>query len=118
ITGVDMILGIGGSPEGIISACAIKCLKGCMQAKLHPRNDQERQAAIEAGYDLNQVLTTDDLVKGDAFFAATGISDGDLLKGVRFRGPKATTQSIVMRSHSGTVRLVTADHHSDRHQSR
>ncbi|HYN99064.1 MAG TPA: class II fructose-bisphosphatase [Actinomycetota bacterium] len=109
-TGVDMILGIGGSPEGIISACAIKCLQGCMQAKLYPRNDQERQAALEAGYDLDQVLTLDDMVKGDAFFAATGISDGDLLKGVRFNGKKATTQSIVMRSHSGTVRIVTAHH--------
>lgn len=110
-TGIDLLLGIGGSPEGIISACAIKCLQGTIQAKLYPRNDQERQAALEAGYDLTQVFTTNDLVRGDAFFAATGISDGDLLQGVRYRGETATTQSIVMRSHSGTVRIVTADHH-------
>ncbi len=111
MTGIDLLLGIGGSPEGIISACAIKCLQGCMQAKLHPRNDQERRAALDAGYDLNQILTADDLVRSDAFFAATGISDGDLLQGVRFHGRKATTQSIVMRSQTGTVRIVTADHH-------
>lgn len=110
-TGIDLLLGIGGSPEGIISACAIKCLRGSIQAKMHPRNDQERRAALDAGYDLNQVFTTDDLVKGNAFFAATGISDGDLLQGVRYKGEIATTQSIVMRSHSGTVRIVTAHHH-------
>lgn len=110
-TGIDLLLGIGGSPEGIISACAIKCLRGAMQARLYPRNDAERQAALEAGYDLDRVLTTEDLVRSHAFFAATGISDGDLLKGVRYRGDKATTESIVMRSHSGTVRIVTADHH-------
>ncbi len=115
-TGIDLLLGIGGSPEGIISACAIKCLQGCMQAKLYPRNEQERQASLDAGYELNQVLTTDDLVRSDAFFAATGISDGDLLKGVRFHGNKATTQSIVMRSQTGTVRLVTADHHSEKRE--
>lgn len=110
-TGIDLLLGIGGSPEGIISACAIKCLRGTIQAKLYPRNDQERQAALDAGYDLKQVFTTDDLVKGNAFFAATGISDGDLLQGVRYKGEIATTQSIVMRSQSGTVRIVTAHHH-------
>lgn len=114
VTGIDLILGIGGSPEGVISACAIKCLQGCMQAKLYPRNDRERQAALDLGYDLNQVLTTDDLVKGDAFFAASGISDGDLLKGVQFRGRKAVTESIVMRSLSGTVRVVTATHRLDK----
>jgi fructose-1,6-bisphosphatase II len=111
MTGIDLLLGIGGSPEGIISACAIKCLQGCMQSRLYPRNDQERRAALDAGYDLNQILTANDLVRSDAFFAATGISDGDLLQGVRFHGRKATTQSIVMRSQTGTVRIVTADHH-------
>ena len=115
-TGIDLLLGIGGSPEGIISACAIKCLQGCMQAKLHPRNEQERQAALDAGYDLNQVLTTDDLIRSHAFFAATGISDGDLLRGVRFKGQRATTQSIVMRSETGTVRIITAHHHSEKRE--
>jgi len=109
-TGIDLLLGTGGSPEGVISACAIKCLQGMMQVRLYPRNDQERQAALDAGYDLSRVLTTDDLVRGAAFFAATGISDGDLLQGVRYRGEQATTQSIVMRSQSGTVRIVTAHH--------
>lgn len=109
-TGIDLLLGTGGSPEGVISACAIKCLQGMMQVRLYPRNDQERQAALDAGYDLSRVLSTDDLVRGAAFFAATGISDGDLLQGVRYRGEQATTQSIVMRSQSGTVRIVTAHH--------
>jgi len=109
-TGIDLLLGTGGSPEGVISACAIKCLQGMMQVRLYPRNDQERQAALDAGYDLSRVLTTEDLVRGAAFFAATGISDGDLLQGVRYRGEQATTQSIVMRSQSGTVRIVTAHH--------
>ena len=109
-TGIDLLLGTGGSPEGVISACAIKCLQGMMQVRLYPRNDKERQAALDAGYDLSRVLTTDDLVRGAAFFAATGISDGDLLQGVRYRGERATTQSIVMRSQSGTVRIVTAHH--------
>jgi fructose-1,6-bisphosphatase II len=92
----------------VISACAVKCLQGMMQVRLYPRNEEERRAALEAGYDLAQVLSTDDLVSGNAFFAATGISDGDLLSGVRYRGERATTQSIVMRSKSGTVRIVTA----------
>ena len=109
-TGIDILLGTGGSPEGVISACAIKCLQGGMQVKLFPRNDRERQSALEAGYDLDRVLSAEELVKGNAFFAATGISDGDLLKGVRFSGRRATTESIVMRSHSGTVRIVTAHH--------
>jgi fructose-1,6-bisphosphatase II len=110
-TGDDLLLGIGGSPEGIITACAIKCLGGEIQGRLYPRNDEEREAAIAAGYDLARVLTTDDLVSGDAVFVATGISDGDLLQGVRYRGEGATTQSIVMRSRSRTVRLITAEHH-------
>jgi fructose-1,6-bisphosphatase II len=110
-TGDDLLIGVGGSPEGVITACAIKCLGGEIQARLHPRNDEERRAALDAGYDLQRVLTTDDLVAGDATFAATGISDGELLKGVRYRGGGATTQSIVMRSQSRTVRLITSEHH-------
>lgn len=109
-TGIDLLVGVGGTPEGVISACAIKCLGGTIQGRLHPRSDEERQAALDAGYDLNRVLTTDDLVAGDAYFAATGISDGDLLQGVRYRGDRATTQSIMTRSQSGTIRLVTAEH--------
>lgn len=114
-TGIDLLIGIGGTPEGVISACAIKCLGGMIQGRLHPTSDEERQATIDAGYDLSRVLSTDDLVSGEAFFAATGISDGDLLQGVRYRGNRATTQSIVTRSQSGTVRVVTAEHHWPTH---
>jgi fructose-1,6-bisphosphatase II len=110
-TGVDLLLGIGGTPEGVITACALKCLGGVIQARLYPRTDEERQAAIDAGYDIDRILLTDDLVSGECYFAGTGISDGDLLKGVRYRGDGATTHSIVMRSRSGTVRLVTAEHY-------
>ncbi|MFN2490496.1 MAG: class II fructose-bisphosphatase [Actinomycetota bacterium] len=110
-SGVDLLVGIGGTPEGVISACALKCLGGVIQGKLWPRNEEERDRAIEAGYDLDQVLTIDDLVSGqDVFFAATGVTDGDLVKGVRYRGESAITQSIVMRSRSGTVRSVEALH--------
>lgn len=110
-TGVDLLLGIGGTPEGVIAAAAIKCLGGAIQGRLWPRNDEEREKAITDGYDLKQVLTTDDLVSGDCFFAATGVTDGELLQGVRFRGDGATTQSIVMRSRTGTIRVISADHH-------
>ncbi len=110
-SGADILLGIGGTPEGVITAAALKCMGGEQQGRLWPRDDGERQAAIDAGYDLDQVLTTDDLVKGDnCFFAATGITDGELLKGVRFTRRIATTQSLVMRSKSGTVRQVNAQH--------
>lgn len=109
-TGVDLLLGIGGTPEGVIAAAAIKCLGGMIQGRLFPRNEEERRAALDAGYDLARILTTDDLVRGEAFFAATGVTGGELLEGVSYRGDGATTQSIVMRSRSGTVRLVTADH--------
>ncbi|MGH2810376.1 MAG: class II fructose-bisphosphatase [Actinomycetota bacterium] len=109
-TGVDMLLGIGGTPEGVITAAALKCLGGAMQGRLHPRSEQEKKATIEAGYDLNQILTTDDLVSGDCFFAATGITDGELLRGVRFRGDGASTTSMVMRSRTGTIRMVTGEH--------
>ncbi|HET6950797.1 MAG TPA: class II fructose-bisphosphatase [Acidimicrobiales bacterium] len=110
-SGADILLGIGGTPEGVISAAALKCMGGELQGRLWPRNDGERQAAVDAGYDLTRVLTTDDLVGGDnCFFAATGITDGELLKGVRFSRRGASTQSLVMRSKSGTVRLVNAQH--------
>lgn len=109
-TGVDVLLGIGGTPEGVIAAAAVKCLGGEMQGRLWPRNDEERNAAIDAGYDLSQVLGIEELVSGHCFFAATGVTDGELLHGVRFRGDGATTESVVMRSRSGTVRLITAEH--------
>ncbi|MFF5482413.1 class II fructose-bisphosphatase [Streptomyces sp. NPDC012935] len=110
-TGVDMLLGIGGTPEGIISACAVKCLGGTIQGKLWPKDDEERQRAIDAGHDLDRVLMTDDLVAGDnVFFVATGITDGELLRGVRYRSQNATTDSIVMRSKSGTVRRIDSEH--------
>jgi fructose-1,6-bisphosphatase II len=110
-TGVDLLIGIGGTPEAVIAACALKCLDGVMFGRLWPRDDGERQAALDAGYDLDQVLTIDDLVRGDnVFFAATGVTDGELVQGVRFDGRGATTQSLSMRSKSGTVRLIEARH--------
>ena len=110
-TGIDMLIGIGGTPEGVIAASAIKCLGGVIHGRLWPRNEDERDAAVEAGYDLDRVLTTDDLVSGEnVFFAATGVTDGDLLKGVRYRRSSAVTHSIVMRSHTGTVRYIEAAH--------
>ncbi|AXI88546.1 class II fructose-bisphosphatase [Streptomyces griseoincarnatus] len=110
-TGIDLLLGIGGTPEGIISACAVKCLGGTIQGKLWPKDDEERQRAIDAGHDLDRVLTTEDLVTGDnVFFVATGITDGELLRGVRYRSETATTDSIVMRSRSGTVRRIDSEH--------
>jgi len=109
---VDLLWGIGGTPEGVISAAAIKCLGGQLLGRLWPRNDEERNAAIDAGYDLERVLDCDDLVAGqDVFFSATGVTDGDLLQGVRYQGDRgATTESLVMRSRSGTVRRVSARH--------
>ena len=110
-TGIDLLWGIGGTPEGVLSAAAFKCLGGQFQGKLWPRNDEERQAAIDAGYDLDKVLMLDDLVKGDnTFFAATGVTDGDLLRGVRYQRGGARTHSLVMRSKSGTVRTLQATH--------
>jgi len=109
--GVDLLWGIGGTPEGVISAAAIKCIGGQLLGKLWPRNDEERQAALDGGYDLDEVLDVDRLVAGnDVFFAATGVTDGELLQGVRLSRGKATTESLVMRSRSGTVRTVTARH--------
>jgi fructose-1,6-bisphosphatase II len=111
-TGVDMLWGIGGTPEGVLSAAAIKCLGGQILGRLWPRGDEERRSAEDAGYDVERVLSVDDLVSGnDAFFAATGVTDGDLLEGVRYiGGGQATTESLVMRSRSGTVRKVHATH--------
>ena len=111
-TPVDLLWGIGGTPEGVISASAIKCIGGEQLGRLWPRNDEERQAAIDAGYDLSRLLTADDLVSGDdVFFSATGVTDGDVLQGVRYQGDRgATTESLVMRSRSGTVRRVSARH--------
>ncbi len=110
-TGVDLLMGVGGTPEGVISAAALKCLGGGMQGKLWPRNDDERQKLIDAGYDLERVLTTDDLVAGqDVFVAATGVTSGTLLRGVRYIDTGAITESLVMRSRSGTVRRIEARH--------
>ncbi|HEY2327926.1 MAG TPA: class II fructose-bisphosphatase [Gaiellaceae bacterium] len=110
-TGVDMLYGIGGTPEGVISASALKCVGGGMQGKLWPRNDEERQLLIDAGYDINRVLTQDDLVQSDnVFLAATGVTTGALLQGVRYVRDGAITDSLVMRSRSGTVRRIEARH--------
>jgi fructose-1,6-bisphosphatase II len=111
-TPVDILWGIGGTPEGVISAAAIKCIGGQMLGRLWPRDDSERDAAVAAGYDLSKILNCDDLVAGeDVFFSATGVTDGDVLQGVRYQGDRgATTESLVMRSRSGTVRRVSARH--------
>ena len=110
-SGVDLLMGIGGTPEGVLSASALKCVGGALQGKLWPRDDDERQQLIDAGYDLDRVLTTDDLVGGDdVFFAATGVTTGALLRGVRYTPAGAITESIIMRSRSGTVRRVEAHH--------
>ncbi len=110
-TGLDMLIGIGGTPEGIIAACAMKCLGGLIQGRLWPRDDEERQKALDAGHDLDRVLSTDDLVSGDdCFFVATGITDGELLRGVRYRRSIARTHSLVMRSRSGTIRSIESEH--------
>jgi len=110
-TGVDLLLGIGGTPEGIITACAVKCLGGVIQAKLWPQQRSEFDNAAAAGLDLDAVLSTDDLVRSDnVFFVATGITDGELVRGVRYKGGGATTESLVMRSKSGTIRRVISEH--------
>src|SRR5947199_3632385 len=111
-TPVDLLWGIGGTPEGVISASAIKCIGGRQLGRLWPRSDEERRAAVDAGYDLDRVLSADDLVAGDdVFFSATGVTDGDVLQGVRYQGNRgASTESLVMRSRSGTVRRIHARH--------
>jgi fructose-1,6-bisphosphatase II len=108
---VDLLWGIGGTPEGVISAASIKCMGGQMVGRLWPRNDEERKAALEAGYDLDEVLDVNRLVSGnDVFFAATGVTDGDVLDGVHYTATGATTESLSMRSRSGTVRRISARH--------
>jgi fructose-1,6-bisphosphatase II len=109
---VDLLWGIGGTPEGVISAAAVKCLGGQFLGRLWPRDDSERRAAIDAGYDLQRILTRDDLVAGeDVFFSATGVTDGDVLRGVHYPSAGgATTESLVTRSRSGTIRRIKATH--------
>ncbi|MFT4286908.1 class II fructose-bisphosphatase [Nocardioides sp.] len=112
-SGVDLLLGVGGTPEGIIAACAMKALGGTIQGRLWPTSDEERQRALDAGHNLDPdfVLTTNDLVTGDdCFFVATGITDGDLMRGVHYRAGGCTTESLVMRSRSGTIRKIISDH--------
>jgi fructose-1,6-bisphosphatase II len=117
-TGVDLLMGIGGTPEGVISAAAIKCLGGAMQGKLWPRNDDERRALLDSGYDIDRVLTADDLVRGEnVFVAATGVTSGALLRGVRIVGDRVETDSLVMRSQSGTFRRISASHPLSKIQS-
>ena len=114
-SGVDILMGVGGSPEAVIAAAALKCMGGEMQCKLWPRNQQEREAALASGLDLDEVLEIDDLITSDnVFFAATGITTGALLKGVRYFGGGAITHSIVMRSRSGTVREIRSTHRLDK----
>jgi fructose-1,6-bisphosphatase II len=110
-SGANILFGVGGTPEGVIAACALKCLGGAIQGRLWPRDDAERQVAVDAGYDLDRVLSIDDLVSGeDVFFAATAITDGELLRGVRYFGDGARTQTLVMRSKSGTIRRIDSTH--------
>jgi fructose-1,6-bisphosphatase II len=117
-TGVDMLYGIGGTPEGVISAAALKCVGGGIRAKLWPRNDEERQKLVDAGLNPDRVLTTDDLVAGnDVFVAATGVTTGSLLRGVRYLPNGVVTDSISMRSRSGTVRRIEASHHLEKLQA-
>ena len=110
-SGIDVLLGIGGTPEGVITAAALKCMGGEIQGRLWPRNDDERRAALDLGYDLEAVLSSDDLVGGDdCFFAATGITDGPLLTGVRYHGERAETQSLILRADTGSRRVMYAEH--------
>src|SRR5437868_215807 len=116
-SGADILFGIGGTPEGVIAAAALKCMGGAIQGRLWPRNDEERATAEAGGYHLDRVLTADDLVQGDnCFFALTGITDGEVLKGVHYDSGGATTQSLVMRSKSGTLRLITSRHRLEKLQ--
>jgi fructose-1,6-bisphosphatase II len=114
-TGIDLLMGTGGTPEGIITACAMKAVGGVIQGRLAPKDDEERQKAIDAGHDLDRILTTDELVAGDdCFFVATGITDGELLRGVRYGHGGAITNSLVMRSRSGTIRMITSEHRREK----
>ncbi len=113
--GADILMGIGGTPEGVITAAALKCMGGQMVCRLWPRNERERNLSVEAGYDLDRILDQDDLVEGnDCFFAATGVTDGDLLKGVQFDSTGCRTSSLVMRSRTGTVRMISTHHRLDK----
>lgn len=113
--GVDILFGIGGTPEGVVAAAALKAMGGEIIGRLHARNEAERKAAVDAGYDLNKILTTDDLISGeDIFFAATGVTDGELLRGVRYDAYGARSHSLVMRSRSGTIRYIDTHHRHDR----
>jgi fructose-1,6-bisphosphatase II len=113
--GADLLMGIGGTPEGVVAAAALKCIGGAMQGKLYPRNDEERQKLADGGYDIDAVITTDELVSGEeVFFAATGVTNGAMLRGVRYREDKIITDSVVMRSKSGTVRYVEAHHQAEK----
>jgi fructose-1,6-bisphosphatase II len=108
---VDVLVGIGGTPEGVITACVLKCLDGALFGRLWARDDTERRLALEQGYNLDRVLTIDDLVSGEnVFFAATGVTNGELLRGVRFEHREVVTQSLSMRSRSGAVRLIETRH--------
>lgn len=110
-SGIDLLIGIGGTPEGVLAACALKCMEGEIQGRLYARNEEEASLAREMGYDLEKVLTIDDLVSSDeVFFSVTGITDGELVEGVKFFGTGARTHSLVMRAQSGTVREITATH--------
>jgi fructose-1,6-bisphosphatase class II len=114
-SGVDILFGIGGAPEGVISAAALRCMKGEMQGQLTFRNEEEKKRALKMGIkDLNKIYSTEDLASGDVMFCATGVTDGNFLKGVKFKSWGAITHSIVMRSHSGTIRHISADHYFDR----
>ena len=114
-TGVDLLVGVGGTPEGVLAACALRCLGGELIGRLIARDEDERRAALEAGFDLNRILTTEDLVSGDnVFFAATGVTDGALLRGVRFESHRIVTHSLSMRSRSGTIRLIEGRHDPER----
>jgi len=113
--GVDVLIGIGGTPEGVLAACALRAMGGEIQGKLYARDDNELRRGRDAGYDFDKILTMDDLVSSeDVFFAATGITDGELLQGVRYFGDGATTDSIVVRGLTGTVRRITATHRMDK----
>ena len=110
-TNVDLMIGVGGTPEGVLTACALKCIGGAFYGRLQPRNDDERRRALDAGYDVDKVLTLDDMVRSDnVFVAATGVTDGELLHGVRFSADRATTHSLSMRSKSGAVRMIETRH--------
>jgi fructose-1,6-bisphosphatase II len=114
-TGVNMLMGIGGAPEAVIAACALKCLGGEIQCRLYPRNEEERKKAVAAGFDLDRILTIDDLVRDDdVFFALTGVTSGELVRGVRYTSRGAETESIVMRSRSGTIRRISSSHNFDK----